>query len=280
MKLIFNSYKTTELRGFIKEHNKKIRKEISEEIKEIRKKMKAKRLINVVGKKRDEIIQIMLKNKSSFKDIKMREGKSDEEKDKVLDEIMQPLLSKGIDAYKKNNDEKELRKVFIKLRAIAKKNDIVVDVSLKNSVNQIIKEIESEKPKIKKLTKIESQETTDALIDAFDLDTTPKKKKPKFKVMPKKKVPKITISDFDDEQLKKKVDRYLKKIEKKNGELYISLKDAKLRDTRDVSKKDKYFNQYDRFKDLLKKVKTEKDLNKLKKEAKKIVDKRFAKEKD
>ena len=278
MKLIFNSYKTTELRGFIKEHNKKIRKEISEEIKEIRKKMKAKRLINVVGKKRDEIIQIMLKNKSSFKDIKMREGKSDEEKDKVLDEIMQPLLSKGIDAYKKNNDEKELRKVFIKLRAIAKKNDIVVDVSLKNSVNQIIKEIESEKPKIKKLTPLESQETTDALIDAFDLDTTPKKKKQKFKVMPKgtkPKVPTIKITDFDDEQLKKKVDRYLKKIEKKNGELYISLKDAKL-----VFRKTGYSNQYDRFKDLLKKVKTEKELDKLKKEAKKIVDKRFAKEKD
>ena len=61
MKEILNSYRTTELRSLVKEHNKKIRKEISEEIKQIRKNIKAKRLINIVGKKRDEIIDKLRK---------------------------------------------------------------------------------------------------------------------------------------------------------------------------------------------------------------------------
>ncbi len=272
MKLILQSYKTPELRKFISEHNKKLRKEISEEIKQIRKNIKQKRLINVIGKKRDEIIEIMLKNKTAFKNIQMKKEKTDSEKDRILNETMQPILEKGVKEYEKNRDKKALRKVFVALRAIARNNNIPINESLGKQVEKQIKEIESKLPKI---TKLESQESIDKLIEVFDLETTPKKKKPKFKVMPKPKVPKITITDSDEEEVKKKVDKYLKKIEKKNGDLFISLKDAKL-----PFRKTGYSNQYDRFKDLLKKVKTEKELVKLKKEAKKIVDKRFSREKD
>ena len=280
MKEILQSYKTAELRSFIREHNKKIRKEISEEIKQIRKNIKAKRLINVAGKKRDEIIEIMLKNKNAFKNIKIREEKSQTEKDRILDEVMQPILEKGIVAYKKDGDKPKLRKVFVALRGIAKRNDIPVNDSLAKQVEKQIKEIEDSKPQI---TKLESQESIDKLIEVFDLETAPKKKNIKFKVIPKgtkAKAPDIKVSDFDEEQLKLKVDKYLKKINKKNGDLFIALKDAKIKDNRNVAKKDRYFNQYDRFKDLLKNIKTEKELNKLKKEAKKIVDKRFAREED
>lgn len=244
MKLIFNSYKTTELRGFIKEHNKKIRKEISEEIKEIRKKMKAKRLINVVRKKRDEIIQIMLKNKSSFKDIKM----------KVSDEEKKQTEQKEIEEFEKSL-AKELKdpKVY---------NELFGDLTKKQSDKKVETFIKVNLDKLEK----------SGLDIKIDMEKAKKAGVKFVKNIKPKKNPK--------DELKKKVDRYLKKIENKNGELYISLKDAKLRDKRDVPKKDKYANQYDRIKDLLKNIKNEKELNKLKKQVKVIVDKRFSKEKD
>ena len=181
MKLILESYRTPELRGFVREHNRKLRKEIAEEIKDIRKKIKAKRLINVTGKKREEIIDIMMKNKNVFKDLKMREGKSESEKTRILDEVMQPILEKGVLAYEKTADKKALRKVFVALRGIAKRNDITIDDTLGKQVEKQIKEIESSK---KKITKLETQESIDKLIEVFDLDTKPKKV---VKIRPKKK---------------------------------------------------------------------------------------------
>ena len=71
MKEIFESYKTPELRFIAREHNKKVRKIVREEVKEIRKKILDSRLIDLRRKKREDIIEILLKNQRFFKNIKI-----------------------------------------------------------------------------------------------------------------------------------------------------------------------------------------------------------------
>ena len=70
MKDILETYRTTELRSIVSEHNKKIRKIVREDLKKIRQNILDKRLINLKGKKRGEIIEIISENKRFFKHVK------------------------------------------------------------------------------------------------------------------------------------------------------------------------------------------------------------------
>ena len=79
---------------------------------------------------------------------------------------------------------------MVALRGIAKRNDIPIDKNLTISVEDQIKEVKKENPKI---TKAESQESIDKLIEVFDTETPPVvtkkgKKKVKQKYIAKKGV--------------------------------------------------------------------------------------------
>ena len=69
MKEIFETYRTTELRGFVNEYNKKVKRIVKEDLKKIKQNILDKRLINVKRKKRPELIKVMVDNKRFFKHI-------------------------------------------------------------------------------------------------------------------------------------------------------------------------------------------------------------------
>ena len=89
MKDIFNSYIGKELLRFVIEHNKKVKDKVKAEVKEIKSKILAKRLIDIRGLKKDDIVDKMLEQKQFFKDIKMRPIKSEEEDQENLDKLQQ-----------------------------------------------------------------------------------------------------------------------------------------------------------------------------------------------
>ena len=109
-----DSYTPLELKEFIKEHNKRARKMISEETKEFRKEQLSKLIIKAVGKK-DDLIKKMLnvantKDISSFKLIKEK-GKMTQEKKNQLDEVQTKEAEQLAKDFKKGKiDEKELKK--------------------------------------------------------------------------------------------------------------------------------------------------------------------------
>jgi hypothetical protein len=109
-----DSYTPLELKEFIKEHNKRARKMISEETKEFRKEQLSKLIIKAVGKK-DDLIKKMVnvantKDISSFKLIKEK-GKMTQEKKNQLDEVQTKEAEQLAKDFKKGKiDEKELKK--------------------------------------------------------------------------------------------------------------------------------------------------------------------------
>lgn len=112
MKTILESYSIKELKDFIRTHNKDVRKQTSEKIKQIRKNINKKRIIDIKGlnKKsdKDEIISRMLKEKQHFKNIKMKKQISQEEKEKFMDDVLNPLLKKAYLVYARTGDEDDV----------------------------------------------------------------------------------------------------------------------------------------------------------------------------
>ena len=111
MKEIFESYKPKDLRAFIAEHNKKVRKAVREETKEFRLKILSKRLIDVRRKKKDEIVEIMLKNKKFFSNIKKNtepEKEKPKKKPKTKTVKISSETQKEIEQFEKDL-EKELK---------------------------------------------------------------------------------------------------------------------------------------------------------------------------
>lgn len=175
------TYTPLELKEFIKEHNKRARKMISQETKEFRKEQLSKLIIKAVGKK-DDLIKKMVnvsntKDISSFKLIKEK-GKMSQEKKNQLDEVQTKEAEQLAKDFKKGKiDEKELKK---KLDEI-KKERIRAELP-KLNVSKLLKFIK-EKPEPKKEEKKEEK----------------KKDKPP---QPKRKAP--TLSEVREKNLKEK----------------------------------------------------------------------------
>ena len=124
MKEILESYRTAELRAFIREHNSKVRKVVREELKGIRANILKKRLLDIKGKKRDEIIEIMMKNKNLFKKIQMKKKIPQKDLDFILDKLLQPKLTEAYKNYVRDRDEDELEDAVKEIRTIAKNNGL------------------------------------------------------------------------------------------------------------------------------------------------------------
>jgi len=124
MKEILDSYRTTELRAFINEHNKKVRKLVREELKGIRLSILKKRLLDIKGKKREDIIKIMVANPKFFKQIKKKRQIPQADLDFVLDKILQPLLTKAYEEYERDRDLDELEDAVTDIRKKAKANGL------------------------------------------------------------------------------------------------------------------------------------------------------------
>ena len=124
MKDILETYRTTELRSIVFEHNKKIRKIVREDLKKIRQNILDKRLINLKGKKRGEIIEIISENKRFFKHVKPKPQKPKREPEFVIDKILQPKINEAYKQYAKDRDLDELEDAVKKIRKTATENGL------------------------------------------------------------------------------------------------------------------------------------------------------------
>ncbi len=153
MKTILESYSIKELRVFINEHNKKARKETTEKLKQIRKNINKKAVIDIKGltKKtdKDEIISRMLKQKQHFKDIKMRKQISQEEKEKYMDNVLNPMLKKAYLVYARTGDEDDVEVEVEEIFKKAKEMDIPSNYGI--TKKKMIKVIVDEGKKDKKI---------------------------------------------------------------------------------------------------------------------------------
>jgi len=153
MKAILESYSIKELKDFIRSHNKDVRKQTSEKIKQIRKNINKKRIIDIKGlnKKtdKDEIISKMLKEKQHFKDIKMKKQISQQEKEKFMDDVLNPLLKKAYLVYARTGDEDDVEVEVEEIFKKAKEMDIPSNYGI--SKKKMIKIIVDEGKKDKKI---------------------------------------------------------------------------------------------------------------------------------
>lgn len=124
MKDILETYRTTELRSIVSEHNKKIRKIVREDLKKIRQNILDKRLINLKGKKRGEIIEIISENKRFFKHVKPKPQQPKREPEFVIDKILQPKINEAYKQYAKDRDLDELEDAVKKIRKTATENGL------------------------------------------------------------------------------------------------------------------------------------------------------------
>jgi len=187
-----STYTPLELKEFIKEHNKRVRKMVSEEVKEFRKKQLSNLIIKAVGKKEDLIKKMVdisnIKDVSSFKLIKQK-GKIDRKKALEIDEIKVKETEKLFDDFKKKKiDKKELQK---KLNEIAKERVRLELPKLKvakliKTMEENIKEKKQPEPK-KQAKQTQAKQTEE------------KKTKPP---QPKRKAP--TLEEIRKKNLKEK----------------------------------------------------------------------------
>jgi len=187
-----STYTPLELKEFIKEHNKRVRKMVSEEVKEFRKKQLSNLIIKAVGKKEDLIKKMVdisnIKDVSSFKLIKQK-GKIDRKKALEIDEIQVKETEKLFDDFKKKKiDKKELQK---KLNEIAKERVRLELPKLKvakliKTMEENIKEKKQPEPK-KQAKQTQAKQTEE------------KKTKPP---QPKRKAP--TLEEIRKKNLKEK----------------------------------------------------------------------------
>jgi len=156
MKNILQSYTTPELRKFVSAHNKKVRALVNEEVKDIRRKMKAKRVINIVKKKRDEIIDIMVDNKRFFKDIKMKVSNAEQEKKEIQQfekelekELKDPKVYNELfgDLTKTESDKKV--KSFVKVNLDKLEKSGVIKIDKEKAKKAGVKLVRNLKPKKK-----------------------------------------------------------------------------------------------------------------------------------
>ena len=124
MKDILETYRTTELRSIVSEHNKKIRKIVREDLKKIRQNILDKRLINLKGKKRGEIIEIISENKRFFKHVKPKPQQPKREPKFVIEKILQPKIEEAYKQYAKDRDLDELEDAVKKIRKTATENGV------------------------------------------------------------------------------------------------------------------------------------------------------------
>ena len=157
MKDIFESYKPKDLRAFIREHNKKVRKAVREETKEFRLKVLSKRLIDVRKKSKDEIVSIMLKNKKFFSNIK-KNTEAEKEKPKKKPKTKTVKISsetqKEIEKFEKDleeelKDPKKLAELFGDLPSKQKKKKPIKKINQGFTDKQIL---EAQKKADKELT--------------------------------------------------------------------------------------------------------------------------------
>ena len=187
-----STYTPLELKEFIKEHNKRVRKMVSEEVKEFRKKQLSNLIIKAVGKKEDLIKKMVdisnIKDVSSFKLIKQK-GKIDRKKALDIDKIQVKETEKLFDDFKKKKiDKKELQK---KLNEIAKERVRLELPKLKvakliKTMEENIKEKKQPEPK-KQAKQTQAKQTEE------------KKTKPP---QPKRKAP--TLEEIRKKNLKEK----------------------------------------------------------------------------
>jgi len=154
MKSILESYDVKELRNFIKEHNKKARKETTEKLKQIRKNINKKVVIDIKGltKKtdKDELIKRMLKQKIHFKDIEKKLAPDDFSYLGITDAEARMLL--GITEPKKDKSITVTRAdgSVITLKIKDKKLTKALPPMLKKELKQKIKEVPDKGSKIDK----------------------------------------------------------------------------------------------------------------------------------
>ena len=241
MKDILNSYSGKELRRFVIEHNKKVKDKVKAEVKEIKSKILRKRLIDIRGLKKDDIVDKMLEQKQFFKDIKMRPVKSEAEDQENLDKL-QNKLNDYVNEYIKNQDEDILNKNLKEIKKEAEKDDLeLLKGQSINKLKKIIVDEHKRKPKTppaKPLSKPMFEYDKKSKM----LRLKPKPKEPTRKPPPPKnkkdegthempdgtvmtgethnkdsvKVPNIQISDFDEEQFKNQQIKLLKHLDNKN----------------------------------------------------------------
>ena len=198
------TYSPLELKEFIKEHNKRARKMVSEETKEFRKKQLEKLIIKAVGKK-DDLIEKMvkasnIKDISSFKLIKEKGKMKQEDKDN-LDDIQAKETEQLAQDFKKGKiDDKKLRKELNEI-----KNERIRAELPKLNVPKLIKFIK-EKVEEKKMPKI-------IISEYLDKGKAPAKKTEEKSVPPlPKKQFKIKLPK---EQQAKQSEKQVKQSEKK-----------------------------------------------------------------
>ena len=241
MKDIFNSYSGKELRRFVIQHNKKVKDKVKAEVKEIKNKILKKRLIDIRGLKKDDIINKMLEQQQFFKDIKMRPIKSEEEDEENLNKL-QKQLTEYVNEYIKNQDEDQLNKNLKEIKKQSEKDDLeLLKGQSINKLKKIIVDEHKRKPKTppaKPLSKPMFEYDDKSKM----LRLKPKPKQPTRKPPPPKnkkdedthempdgtvmtgeihnkdsvKVPNIKISDFDEEQFNKQKVKLIVHLDNKN----------------------------------------------------------------
>jgi len=144
LKDILESYNASELRVFIKAHNKKQMKLIEGKIKAERIKLKSKLLVIVTKMKKPEVIAEMLKHSSHFKNIKEKAKVSFAEQNDYAKNMIPGLLVSAFQVYAKAQDLDELEDYLDEMYAAIKKKGLLKRVPKKNKFKaEVIKEVKS-----------------------------------------------------------------------------------------------------------------------------------------
>tara|TARA_R110000772_G_scaffold43820_2_gene100943 strand:+ start:2031 stop:3395 length:1365 start_codon:yes stop_codon:yes gene_type:complete len=146
MKEIFETYRTTELRGFVNEYNKKVKRIVKEDLKKIKQNILDKRLINVKRKKRSELINVMVENKRFFKHIKSKPQLPKKDVDYILDKILQPKLTIAFNDYVNDKDLDELEDRVKEIRKMAQDNGLKTFHTKAKMITMILSDVPKVKP--------------------------------------------------------------------------------------------------------------------------------------
>jgi len=235
MESIYSSYSLKDFRKIVSDHNKREKKDIMEEVKKMRladrEKIKQKkqqlldlRTIKITKLKKPELVKKVLENDYINKKIKKVTGDKprqtvDEDKEDLLDFLQQDYVN-IISQYQKDSEIVKLEKNIDKLEEKAKKGGVklIKGLSKKDIVNNVLEEVHG-----KETVKKDKKKKKFIIIKSDDKPKAPartkfniKKNNPITNIFnvggTNKSNPIIKVSDFDDEQDTKNLEKNKKKL--------------------------------------------------------------------
>jgi len=144
LKNTLETYNASELRVFIKAHNKKQMKMIQSKIKSERVKLKEKLIIDVRRMKKPAVIAEMLKHGKHFKDIKAKLKPTFAEQDDYAKNMIPGLMVSAFQVYAKGQDLDELEDYLDDMYKAIRKKGLLRRVPKKSKFKaDVIKEVKS-----------------------------------------------------------------------------------------------------------------------------------------